>query len=110
MYPKAVYAAIVEHAETELTPEERIGVLGNEWALTRSDRATVGDYMNLVAALHSDPNAIVLGDAVRNVATIEDRIAATDEERAALAAWERKVFAPVYAALGRGSTADGVAG
>ncbi len=100
VYPKAVYANIVAHAETDLTPEERIGVIGNEWALTRSDRATVNDYMNLVAALHSDPNAIVLGAALRDIATIEGRIAATDEERAALQAWERKVFAPVYEALG----------
>jgi aminopeptidase N/puromycin-sensitive aminopeptidase len=100
VYPKAVYADIVKHAESALTPEERIGVMGNEWALTRSDRATVGDYMNLVAALHSDPNAIVLNDAMRNVATIADGIAATDEERAALQAWKRKQFAPAYAALG----------
>jgi aminopeptidase N len=105
VYPKAVYADIVKHAETELTPEERIGVLGNEWALTRSDRATVGDYMNLVAALHGDPNAIVLRDAMGGIATIEDRIAATDEERAALQAWERKVFGPVYQAMGA-ATAD----
>jgi aminopeptidase N len=105
VYPKAVYADIVQHAESALTPEERIGVIGNEWALTRSDRATVGDYMNLVAALHSDPNAIVLGDAMRAIATIEDRIAATDEERAALQAWERKQFGPAYQAMGA-PTAD----
>jgi aminopeptidase N/puromycin-sensitive aminopeptidase len=105
VYPKAMYEDIVAHAENSLTPEERIGVLGNEWALTRSDRATVGDYMNLVAALHRDPNAIVLGDAMRAIATIEDRIAATDEERAALEAWERKQFGPVYEAMGA-ATAD----
>ena len=60
--------------------------------------------MNLVAALHSDPNAIVLGDALRDIATIEDRIAATGEERAALQAWERKQFGPVYKALGAATT------
>jgi hypothetical protein len=60
--------------------------------------------MNLVAALHSDPNAIVLGDAMRAIATIEDRIAATDEERAALQAWERKQFGPVYQAMGPATT------
>ena len=105
VYPKAVYADIVAHAETSLSPEERISVIGNEWALMRSERATVGDYLNLVAAIHSDPNAIVLSNALGNIAAIESRIAATDEERAELQAWERKEFSPVYQALGP-ATAD----
>jgi aminopeptidase N len=105
VYPKAMYADIVAHAETDLTPEERINVIGNEWALTRSDRTTVGDFMNLVAALHTDPNEIVLNDALRAVSTIEDKIAATEEEHTALQAWERKQFGPVYQALGP-ATAD----
>jgi aminopeptidase N/puromycin-sensitive aminopeptidase len=37
---------------------------------------------------------------------IENRIAATNEERAALAAWERKIFAPVYAGLGPAPTGE----
>jgi aminopeptidase N len=100
LYPKAAYADIVGHAETSLTPEERISVIGNEWALTRSDRATVGDYLDLVAAVHNDPNAMVLDDALRNLSAIEGQIAPSEAERAQLQAWVRTQFAPVYQALG----------
>ena len=98
-YPKPVYDNIVAHAESSLTPEERIGLLGNEWAMIRSGQGTVGDYMDLVSAVRSDPSDIVLGAAVGKIATIEARIA-TDAEREELRAWVRKEFSPVYSALG----------
>jgi len=100
LYPKASYADIIAHTETSLTPEERISIVGNEWALMRAGHATVGDYLDLVGAVHSDPDAIVLGNAVSSIGAIEERIAATPEERAALFAWLRKEFSPAYAALG----------
>ncbi len=66
------YAALVAHVETGLTPEERISLTGDEWAQVRADKATVGDYLNLVAALSSDASADVLSSAVDNVSVIAD--------------------------------------
>jgi aminopeptidase N len=105
LYPKPVYDAIVSHAESSLTPEERISLLGNEWAMMRSGRGAVGEYLNLVAALHADPNAIVLEEALGKMTTINDRVA-TEAEREQLAGWIRDEFSPVYRALGAGSAEE----
>ncbi len=74
-YAPAQYAALVAHVETGLTPEERISLTGDEWAQVRADKATVGDYLTLVAALRSDPSSDVLSSAVDNVSVISDQVA-----------------------------------
>ncbi len=99
-YAPAQYAALVANVESGLTPEERISLTGDEWAQVRANRSTVGDYLNLVAALKSDPSADVLSSATDHVAIISDRVASTKEERDALAAWVRRTFGPEYAKLG----------
>jgi aminopeptidase N/puromycin-sensitive aminopeptidase len=105
-YAPAQYAALVAQMETRLTPEERISLTGDEWAQVRADKAAVGDYLNLVAALSSDSSSDVLSNAVDNVSVIRDDVASTKEERDALAAWIRRTFAPAYARLGNASASD----
>jgi aminopeptidase N/puromycin-sensitive aminopeptidase len=105
-YAPAQYAALVAQVETALTPEERISLTGDEWAQVRADKATVGDYLNLVAALRSDPSTDVLSNAVDNMSVIAHSVASTQEERDALAAWIRRTFVPVYAQLGDASASD----
>jgi aminopeptidase N len=105
-YPASVYAALVSNAETDLSPTERIRLTGDEWAQVRSNKATVGDYLNLVTALKADPSAEVVGGAFDGVNSIYTRVAATPDERAAIAAWLRTTFAPVYAKLPPPSDAD----
>jgi aminopeptidase N len=107
-YTPAQLEAIIAKAETALTPPERIGLLGDRWALVRSGQGTVGDYLSLVLALKNDPNGLVMETALDKVKTIDARIA-TDEDRAQLAAVLRREFGPVYAALGhpvRGESYD----
>jgi aminopeptidase N/puromycin-sensitive aminopeptidase len=98
-YTPKQYNAIVAKAETVLTPPERIGLLGDRWALVRSGQGTVGEYLDLVLALKQDPNAAVLDLAHRQLEKIDSDIA-TGEDRAKFAAVMRRQFGPVYAALG----------
>jgi aminopeptidase N/puromycin-sensitive aminopeptidase len=105
-YAPDQYAALVAQVETGLTPEERISLTGDEWAQVRAGKATVGDYLTLVAALRSDLSSDVLSSAVDNVSVIRDDVASTKAERGALAAWIRRTFAPVYAQLGNASASD----
>jgi aminopeptidase N/puromycin-sensitive aminopeptidase len=105
-YPPSVYAAIVAKAETDLSPTERISLTGDEWAQVRSNKATVGDYLNLVTALKSDPSAEVLGSASDGVNAIYERVAGTAEERAAISAWMRGTFGPEFAKLPPPSDSD----
>jgi aminopeptidase N len=105
-YTPSVYAALVAGAETSLTPAERIALLGDEWVQVRANKATVGDYLNLVAAIKSDPSAEVLGAGLSGVSSIFSRVASSADEKAAISAWIRQTFAPELAKLGASSEAD----
>ncbi|HUY82080.1 MAG TPA: M1 family metallopeptidase [Acidobacteriaceae bacterium] len=105
-YPQAVYAKILDKIETGLTPEERIGFIGDEWAKVRANTAPVGQYLNLVAAVRSDQSADVIGTALGNVAAINDQIASTSAEHAALARWTRQNFGSTYNLLGAPQDTD----
>jgi aminopeptidase N/puromycin-sensitive aminopeptidase len=105
-YPPSVYAALVEQLETTLTPAERISLIGGQWAQVRANKATVGDYLSLAAAVKYDSDDEVVSIAVDKVSTIYERIASTPEEKAALAAWIRSTFAPQYAKLGPSAKTD----
>lgn len=105
-YPADVYGKIVANVESGLTPEERIILLGDEWAKVRADKAAVGDYLNLVAAVKDDQSDGVITTALANVASIYVRIAATAEEQEALSQWVRRTFKPALDRLGAPSASD----
>jgi aminopeptidase N/puromycin-sensitive aminopeptidase len=98
-YTPAQYSAIVSKVETALKPTERINLIGDEWAQVRANKATVGDFLNLVTAVKSDENATVIGAALGPVSTIHTRVASNESERDAIAAWVRANFGPIYAKL-----------
>ena len=91
--------AITAAAETTLTVPERIGYLGDRWALTRAGQGSVGDFLDLALALKQDPHATVLEASLDTINSISNRIA-TDDDRAKLNDVVRAQFGPVYQALG----------
>ena len=105
-YAPGDYSAITAHLETSLTPAERIGLIGDEWAQVRANQATVGDFLNLVSAVKGDPNADVLSAALEGLDAIRERVAATPQEKDALETWFRLNFEPEYARLGPPSASD----
>jgi len=98
-YTKDEFAAIVANAETGLTPAERIGLLGDRWALMRAGQGTVGEFLDLALAVKQDNDPGVMESALGRVESIGSRIA-SDDDRARLDAVVRHEFGPVYAALG----------
>ncbi|HEY1897434.1 MAG TPA: M1 family metallopeptidase [Terracidiphilus sp.] len=105
-YPEGAYTALVAQIETGLTPSERISLVGDELAQLRANKATVGDYLNLAAAVRSDPNAAVFLTAAGGIEITVDRVAATAEERKGLATWICSTFGPQLARLGTPSESD----
>jgi aminopeptidase N len=105
-YPADAYKALVAAVETGLTPSERITLIGDEWAQLRANKATVGDYLNLSAAVRSDPNFDVISAAVGGIEIIVDSVGATPEERKGLAAWICSTFGLQLAKLGNPSEGD----
>ena len=100
------HAALVSHIESSLSPTERISLIGDEWAQVRADKASVGDYLDLVAAVKADSSADVISSAFGGLDAIHSRIASTPEEKEALETWFRQQFAPEYAKLGPPSDSD----
>jgi aminopeptidase N len=98
-YTPQQYSAIVARAETALSPAEKIGLLGDGWALVRSGQGSVGDYLDLVLSLKADPNAAVWDTVHQQILQINSKIA-TNEDRAKLAEVLRRELGPVYTALG----------
>jgi aminopeptidase N/puromycin-sensitive aminopeptidase len=105
-YPPSEHAALVAQVETGLTPAERIRLIGDEWAQARANKTPIGAYLDLAAAVKSDPGAEVVGAALSGIDATYDRIAASAEERGALAVWIRSTFASEYAKLGPPSNTD----
>jgi aminopeptidase N len=105
-YPAAVYSKLVSGFESSLTPPERISLIGDEWAQVRSNKATVGDYLDLAAALKDDSNAEVVSTTLGGVDAIVERVATAPGQKAALAAWIQRTFSPQLAKLGPSSPSD----
>ena len=98
-YTPAQLSSMTAGAESSLTPPERIGLLSDQWALTRTGQSSIADFLSLVVALKSDPSGPVLDTALDQLAEV-DRMIAADTDRAPLARALRSKFEPVYAALG----------
>jgi aminopeptidase N len=105
-YTPGDYSAITSHLENTLTPPERISLIGDEWAQVRADKATVGDYLNLVSAVKNDPNVDVVSSAIDGLTAIKERVAATPQEKQALETWVRENFESEYTRLGPPSASD----
>jgi aminopeptidase N len=93
-------------AAPSLNSPERIDLVGDRLALMLAGQSGVGDYLNLVAALRSDPNAQVLKQGFDGLSTVFNRIADKAQEKQ-LQAWGVRTFAPVYKSLGPLKASDG---
>ena len=85
--------------ETALTPEERIALMGNEWALMRIGKHSVGDYLALGAQLKNTPGSVLLASFGNHLNAINDNML-TDADRSEFQAWLRTQFSPVLQQLG----------
>jgi len=85
--------------ETALTPDERIALIGNEWALMRIGKHSVGDYLALGAQLKNTPGAVLLSSFGQHLEVIHDYLL-TNADRPAFQAWVRTEFSPLLQQLG----------
>jgi len=105
-YDTASYQQLLRSVETDLTPSERITFLGSQWALSRAGVATVGDFLNLAAAVREDTSPDVIDTVYAALHVIDQQVASTPEEHEGVAAWVRKNFAPALARLGPPAAGD----
>ncbi|MGA3212679.1 MAG: M1 family metallopeptidase [Terriglobales bacterium] len=82
-----------------LTPEERISLLSDAWALVQVDQHPVGDYLWLGDQLKNTPGHVVLADFVGRLQQINETLVDT-ADRAQFEEWVRKTFSPMMQQLG----------
>jgi aminopeptidase N/puromycin-sensitive aminopeptidase len=98
-YSPAQLKAILASPETSLTANERIGLVGDRWALTRSGHAPVGDFLDMALELKQDSSPVVLENLFAAITTIKAQLADA-AQRTQLNAILREKFGPVFTALG----------
>jgi aminopeptidase N len=85
--------------ENVLTPEERIALVSNEWALMRIGKHTVGDYLALADQLKGTPGADLLDNFSEHLGFINNYLV-TDADRPQFQAWLHDAFSPMLQQLG----------
>ena len=98
-YDSAALQAMGNSVEKSLTPEERISLMGNEWALMEIGKHNVGDYLALGAQLKNTPGAVLLAAFGRHLNFVNHYML-TDGDRSTFQAWLRTQFSPVLQQLG----------
>ena len=98
-YSPAEVKAITQAAATSLSAPERIGFVGDRWALVRAGQAPVGDFLDLAFALKGDRAPQVLDAVLGDVEEVRNKIA-DPAQQTRLDAIVRSQLTPVYAALG----------
>jgi puromycin-sensitive aminopeptidase len=81
-----------------LEPVERMGLLGNQWAIVRAGRVAVGSFMDLVGAFGSEPDYEVLEAIAGPLAFIDDQLvdAAGPGTRAEFQEWLWSTFGSAW--------------
>jgi aminopeptidase N/puromycin-sensitive aminopeptidase len=85
--------------EQGLTPEERIALIGDEWALMRAGKSNVGNYLAMGAQLKNTPGYVLLDNFNGHLHAINDHLV-TGADRSQFQAWVRQTFHPLLQQLG----------
>jgi aminopeptidase N len=96
--PEAV-GQMAAAAEKDLTPAERITLLGDEWAQVRVGHHDVGELLKLAEGLKSDRERAVVEIVAARLRDISDDVT-SDADREAYQAWVRGLLRPRAAELG----------
>ena len=89
----------------QLTPEERLSLLDDQWALARANRATVGQVLDLVAGLKAEDDLYVLRTLADILAWLSHNVVSGAAERPFRELVDA-AFRPAFESLGWENRAD----
>jgi aminopeptidase N/puromycin-sensitive aminopeptidase len=98
-YDAAGLKQLGDAAAKGLTPDERIALVGNEWALMRAGKANVGDYLALGAQFKNTVGYMLLENFVSHLEFIHDNLL-NQADRSEFQNWLRQTFSPMLQQLG----------
>jgi aminopeptidase N len=98
-YSPEMTAKLTGVAEKALTPEERIMLLGDEWALVRAGQHPIGQYLDLAAGFQADRNRQVVQSFLGPLNTIGQNLV-SDADRETYRVWLRNFLRPMLVEFG----------
>ena len=98
-YEPAAFAKMSTEVESAFSPEERVRIPSDAWALVRVGRVSIGDYLELLEKMQGERTREVVQAMLNRLSPIHDRIA-EPEDRAAFEKWVRDFLRPMAKDLG----------
>jgi aminopeptidase N len=98
-YESDMLQAMSRNLEREMTPAERMILLGDLWAAVRVGRQQIGDLLAFAEGLQSDRNRAVMGLLADQIEYI-CRYLVTEADRDAFERWVRRILTPAAQDLG----------
>ena len=102
-YDAATLAKMSAELEASFSPEERIHFLGDEWAMVRVGRLSVGDYLDTLEKMKAERSRAVVGVMMGRFGELHDTIVSA-AERPAFEKWVREFLRPMATELGESPT------
>ncbi len=97
-YAPALFGPLAARMET-LPPADRVGLIGDTWAMTQAGRVPIPEYLNLVQSAHSDTNLAVTEQIGSSLDTL-DFLERGQPGQADWEAWERSLLHAQFAPVG----------
>jgi aminopeptidase N len=98
-YDAATLAKMSAELESSFSPEERIHFLGDEWAMVRVGRLSIGEYLDTLEKMKSERGRVLVDVMMERFADIHDTIVAASD-RPAFEKWVRDYLRPIATELG----------
>jgi aminopeptidase N len=98
-YDAATLGKMSVKLETSFSPEERIQFLGDEWAMVRVGRLSIGDYLETLEKMKGDRARAVVDVMMSGLGEIHDNVVSA-AERAVFEKWVRDLLRPIATDLG----------
>jgi aminopeptidase N len=98
-YPPDMLRAMAPHIETSLSAPERLSLLDDEWALVRTGRHSVADFLTLASVFGGESSSGALGVVIDRLGFIHGYLT-TSETRPRFESFARSVVRPVLERVG----------
>ncbi len=86
----------------KMSPQEKVSLLDNQWALARADRDSVGDFLALIEGMKNSRERAVLERIDDRLEYVHDNLL-TEDDRPQFEAWVQRLFRPALTEFGRKS-------
>jgi aminopeptidase N/puromycin-sensitive aminopeptidase len=98
-YDPAAFAKMGSEVESRFSPEERMRIPNDAWALVRVGRMNIGDYLDLLRKMQGERSREVVQVMIEHIQDIHDKFVA-EADRAAFEKWVRDLLKPMARDLG----------